>query len=60
MLDPYATGSRSVRADARELAVEHPGAYRLVEHDRHTAAELVLEIGSGVRCDGGCFTPGLA
>ena len=60
VLDPHATGSGSVRADGRELAVEHPGAYPLVEHERHTTAELVLEVGSGVRCDGVCFTPGLA
>jgi hypothetical protein len=31
-----------------------------VEHERHTAGELALELGRDVRCDGVCFTPGLA
>jgi len=53
-------GSGAVRANGRELAVEHPGAYLLVAHEHHTAAELQLELGAGVRCDGVCFTPGLA
>jgi hypothetical protein len=43
-----------------ELAVTHPGAYQLIEHDRHTAGTLALEIGSGVRCHATCFTPGVA
>jgi thiol-disulfide isomerase/thioredoxin len=47
-------------AGRRELAVEHPGAYPLLEHDRHTKGTLELEIGSGVRCLATCFTPGLA
>ena len=44
----------------RELTVSHPGAYPLVEHDRHTAGVLTLEIGTGVQCLATCFTPGLA
>jgi thiol-disulfide isomerase/thioredoxin len=47
-------------ADDTEMSVEHPGAYRLIEHDRHTAGTLSLEIGAGVRCHATCFTPGLA
>jgi thiol-disulfide isomerase/thioredoxin len=43
-----------------ELEVTHPGAYPLIEHERHTAGVLTLEIGSGVRCLATCFTPGLA
>jgi hypothetical protein len=59
VLDPRAPGG-VVRANGREIAVEHPGAYLLAAHERHTSAELVLELGGGVRCDGVCFTPGLA
>lgn len=44
----------------RTLEVEHPGAYLLVAHERHTSAELDLEMGDGVRCLATCFTPGLA
>ena len=45
---------------ANELQVTHPGAYLLVEHERHTAGTLTLEIGPGVECLATCFTPGLA
>jgi hypothetical protein len=59
-------GQGTVRVDARlgadpfELAVTHPGAYPVIEHRRHTSAELEIEIDAGVRCYGTCFTPGLA
>ena len=43
-----------------ELTVTHPGAYALLEHDRHTAGVLTLEIDPGVRCLATCFTPGVA
>jgi hypothetical protein len=56
-------GSGAVRvgsgASARELRVEHPGAYPLIEHERHTAGVLELELGPGVRCHATCFTPGV-
>jgi hypothetical protein len=42
------------------LTVEHPGAYQLVKHQRHTQAVLELEVGEGVECLATCFTPGLA
>ena len=42
------------------VAIEHPGAYPLVEHPRHTAGSLTLRIGEGVTCHATCFTPGLA
>ena len=42
-----------------ELTVAHPGAYPLIEHDRHTAGMLTLEIGEGVVCRATCFTPGM-
>jgi hypothetical protein len=53
-------GRGAARAGDRELAVDHPGAYLLAEHERHTRADLCIELGRGVRCDGVCFTPGLA
>jgi hypothetical protein len=31
-----------------------------VDHGRHTAATLALEVGDGVTCHAVCFTPGLA
>jgi hypothetical protein len=43
----------------RDVTVAHPGAYPLLEHDRHTAGVLDLEIGAGVRCLATCFTPGI-
>jgi hypothetical protein len=49
-----------VEANGVEISVEHPGAYPLVEHERHTAAVLELELGPGVRCLATCFTPGIA
>jgi hypothetical protein len=59
-------GAGSVRvnggpaAGGSEVVVTHPGAYALLEHDRHTAATLALELDPGVRCLATCFTPGLA
>jgi thiol-disulfide isomerase/thioredoxin len=44
----------------RTLAIANPGAYPLVEHERHTEGTLALQIGSGVNCLATCFTPGLA
>ncbi len=43
-----------------ELTVAHPGAYPLIEHERHTEGMLTLECGAGVRCLATCFTPGVA
>jgi len=53
-------GAAAGAADATELRVTHPGAYPLIEHERHTAAVLELELAAGVRCHATCFTPGLA
>jgi hypothetical protein len=53
-------GGGNAGGGERELAVTHPGAYALLEHERHTAGVLELQIGSGVRCLATCFTPGLA
>jgi hypothetical protein len=53
-------GEGSVRVNGREIAVDGPAAYPLIEHERHTVGELELEIGAGVTCHATCFTPGLA
>lgn len=47
-------------AGGSTLLVEHPGAYALVEHPRHTRAVLDLKIGEGVECLATCFSPGVA
>jgi len=44
----------------RTLEITQPGAYPLIEHERHTAGALSLQIGDGVRCLATCFTPGLS
>ena len=54
------TAAASLRAERSRARRRHPGAYLLAEHARHTRADLPLELGRGVRCDGVCFTPGLA
>lgn len=52
-------GTGTVTAnDGETVTVEHPGAYNLVEHPRHTAGTLKLEVGVGVECFATCFTPG--
>ncbi len=45
---------------ASELTVSAPGAYPLIEHERHSEGVLELQLGAGVRCLATCFTPGLA
>ena len=52
-------GHGVVGVNGRELRVEHPGAYLLAEHGRHTAAVLDLDVGEGVTCHAVCFTPGV-
>ena len=53
-------GAGSVRANGEELRIDHPGAYPLIEHERHTRARLKLAVGDGVTCHAVCFTPGVA
>lgn len=53
-------GRGEVVANGRTIAVDHPGAYPLVEHDRHTVGVLELDVSDGVTCHAVCFTPGLA
>jgi hypothetical protein len=51
-------GRGQVTANGVDHAVDHPGAYQLIEHRRATAGSLELRIGAGVQCYGVCFTPG--
>jgi thiol-disulfide isomerase/thioredoxin len=44
---------------AQEVQVSHPGAYPLIEHPRHTAGVLELELEDGLSCLAICFTPGV-
>jgi hypothetical protein len=53
-------GNGTATANGRPVAVEHPGCYELIAHERSTAGELALEVGDGVTCHAVCFTPGLA
>jgi hypothetical protein len=42
------------------LEIPAPGAYPLIEHERHTSATLELSVGPGMQCLATCFTPGIA
>jgi hypothetical protein len=42
------------------ISVRHPGAYPLIEHERHTKGRLRLQLDGGVSCLATCFTPGVA
>jgi hypothetical protein len=53
-------GSGEVVVNGRAVAIDHPGAHALVEHERHTEGVLDLEAGPGVECLAVCFTPGIA
>jgi hypothetical protein len=53
-------GAGTVTANGRQVTVDHPGAYLLLEHPTHTEGVLDLRLGSGVRCEATCFSPGLA
>ena len=50
----------AVRANGTEIAVPHAGCFALVEHERHTAGVLELELGDRVTCHAVQFTAGLA
>jgi len=52
-------GSGQIEVNGSPLKVEHPGCYRLVQHDHHTEAELNLTVGPGVTCYATCFLPGI-
>lgn len=53
-------GAGTVTANGRSIAVDHPGAYELIVHDRSVAGTLELAVDERVRCHAVCFTPGLA
>ena len=52
-------GEGTLRANGRELPVEHPGCLPLLEHDRHTEGVLELEHAPEVTVHAVCFTPGV-
>jgi hypothetical protein len=53
-------GSGVLAVNGSEQQITCPGAYPLIEHERHTVGTLALEIGAGLRCHATCFTPGVA
>ena len=53
------SGRGRVWANGAAVEVEHPGAYPLIEHPRHTAGVLDLRLGDGVTCHAVTFTPGV-
>jgi len=53
------SGAGTIAADGVEIAVDHAGAYALLEHETHTAGVLDLRVGEGVTCHAVCFTPGV-
>jgi hypothetical protein len=53
-------GRGTLVVNGRDVAVEHPGAYELIAHQRSTQGVLALEPGPGVECLATCFTPGVA
>jgi thiol-disulfide isomerase/thioredoxin len=53
-------GRGEIVVNGRTLAVDHPGAHAIIEHECHTAGVLDLQIGDGVTCHAVCFTPGVA
>ena len=52
-------GSGRLRVNGEDLTIAHPGAYPLIEHERHTQGIVEIEPGDGVRCLATCFTPGV-
>jgi hypothetical protein len=53
-------GNGTVAVNGTPLEVTYPGAYPLVEHDRHVRATLEFGVSNDVRCHAVCFTPGAA
>ena len=52
-------GRGEVVVNGRAVAVQHPGAYPVLVHERHTEGVLDLRVGAGVTCHAVCFTPGV-
>ena len=61
VLEPRAGASAAaITVNGVSLAVPHAGCFALVEHDRHTAGVLELDVGDDVTCHAVQFTAGLA
>jgi len=54
------SGGGELRVNGESRTIDGPGAHLIVEHERHTEAELLLEPGEGLDVLATCFTPGLA
>lgn len=52
-------GSGVLRVNGEDVAIAGPGAYPLIEHERHTQGIVELEPADAVRCLATCFTPGV-
>jgi hypothetical protein len=52
------TGVATVNGEAVEI--QHPGAYELIRHERHTEGVLELNVSDELNVLAVCFTPGLA
>lgn len=50
----------TIVVNGERRAVDHAGAHLLIDHGRHEAGVLDLQLGDGVICHATCFTPGLA
>jgi hypothetical protein len=59
VLEPAGAEPGSARANGRDVLVPHAGCYPLVEHERHSAGVLELELDDDVVCHAVQFTPGL-
>jgi len=57
---PAGAPAPTIRANGKAIEVPHSGCFALVEHERHTAGELELEVGDGATCHAVQFTPGVA
>jgi hypothetical protein len=53
-------GAGWLHVNGTVVEVREPGCFPLLEHPRHTAGELTLEVGAGVEVLATCFTPGVA
>src|SRR5918995_1384329 len=49
------SGSGTVTAGGREIAIPHSGCHPLVEHPHHTEGVLELAVGAGLECHMTCF-----
>jgi hypothetical protein len=53
-------GEGELEVNGERVAIEWPGARRLLAHPHHVDATLALRPGDGVTCFATCFSPGLA